>query len=749
MAYDLDGLFGPLIEPGAMALPKARAVVSFSRWPDACYVHLVGCSRTTDGAETVILDLDIEVAQRTVHPILPVERVAVTFGPEDAAYPSVFSLREDFPDVPHLNFQKRGLPKSFCLYAESYAELRLHWTAHRFVERIRAWLAKTADSTLHPDDQPLEPLLMSAYGTLVVPEALLSGDETDLKPYYLTAREPGVARSVWIVFRPPPGKTLAQPAGHVAMSFTCPPQTHGVMTVQPDRLNELDEFLRRSGFSLVAEVEKRLAEWKNSKDYAKLAQAKPFLIFNLPKRRVDGGEIERTERVAFMCACTLPVFEERISTFGATQAHSGVIHIPETIREGADIQILPFDVVSQFTPASAAMFNGIEAENRSLCLLGAGALGSQVLDNLLRAGFGRWTVIDDDKLMPHNLARHSLGGTFVGWNKAKAVATLAEQLVLEEVITPIDANLTSSIAGDSPTVKALAEATLVVDCTASIPVARRLGSRDLATRRGLSLFLNPSADALVLLAEDADQKCRLDWLEMQYYREIIGNPALEEHLRTTSRTRYSNECRSLTSQVSQDAVALFAAVGSLAVRQVVASEDARISIWSVDASMEVRKHNVTVEPLTTKRCGQWTVCTDHHLLHKVANYREMRLPSETGGVLLGSFDMERRIIYVVDTLPSPPDSLEWPTSYIRGASGLAEAVTRVERSTLANLEYIGEWHSHPDHCGVGQSELDIIAMVEITTSMAKAGLPAMMMIVGEQLHHAFYVGHGIEDGRPS
>ena len=744
MAYDLDKIFGPIIAPASATLPKARAVVWFSQWPDAYYVHPVECRRKPDGTETVVLDLDIEVAQRTVHPIRPVERVAISFKPADADYPSVVSLREDFPDVPHLFFRRRGSPKSFCLYAESYAELRLHWTAHRFVERIRAWLGKTAEGTLHPNDQPLEPLLTVAHGTLVVPAELLSGNEAGQPLYYVSARDLNEQRPVWIALRLPPGKTFKRPPTHVALAFTCPPQTHGMITEQPERLAELDEFLQRSGFSLVAEVEKLLAAWQASADFGQFVHATPFLIFSLPKRRTDTGEVERIEHVAFMCACSLLEFEERVSTFGAAQNHEGLIQIPETVRQNADIPVLPFDIALQFSRTTAALYNGIDPEDRSFCLLGAGAIGSQVLQNLLRSGFGEWTVIDNDKLMPHNLARHSLGGAFVGWNKASAIAMLAQQLVHEEVAMPINANLLSDTSEAASLTEALSEAELVVDCSASVPVARRLAIGELSARRCVSLFLNPAGDALILLAEDAQRKCRLDWLEMQYYREIVANSAFERHLRTTSRTRYSNACRSITSQVSQELVALFSAVGSRALRQLVASNDSRICVWSADDCLQVQKHEVSVEPLIIKECQEWTVCTDHHLLQKVVGYRQARLPNETGGVLLGSFDVQRRIIYVVDTLPSPPDSVEWPTAYIRGARGLAEAVREVERRSMANLEYIGEWHSHPDRCSVNQSDVDIVAMLEITAEMAKAGLPAVMMIVGENLDHQFYVGHAIE-----
>ena len=47
-----------------------------------------------------------------MYPIEPVERVAVTFLPADIVFPEVVSLRENFPQVPHLNLRDRDQPKS-------------------------------------------------------------------------------------------------------------------------------------------------------------------------------------------------------------------------------------------------------------------------------------------------------------------------------------------------------------------------------------------------------------------------------------------------------------------------------------------------------------------------------------------------------------------------------------------------------------------------------------------------------------
>ncbi len=55
----------------------------------------------------------------------------------------MLALRKDLPYVPHLNPRDEEIPRSLCLYEESFDELRLTWTPSAFVERVRWWLSET------------------------------------------------------------------------------------------------------------------------------------------------------------------------------------------------------------------------------------------------------------------------------------------------------------------------------------------------------------------------------------------------------------------------------------------------------------------------------------------------------------------------------------------------------------------------------------------------------------------------------
>jgi proteasome lid subunit RPN8/RPN11 len=122
---------------------------------------------------------------------------------------------------------------------------------------------------------------------------------------------------------------------------------------------------------------------------------------------------------------------------------------------------------------------------------------------------------------------------------------------------------------------------------------------------------------------------------------------------------------------------------------------------------------------------------DSFVLEKMATLRAAKLPDETGGVLIGTYDIQRRVVYLADVLPSPADSEEWPTLYIRGCEGLADQVGQIRRVTGHNLEYIGEWHSHPDGASLVPSDDDMMVFSWLTREMDLEGKPPLMIIAGE------------------
>ena len=70
-------------------------------------------------------------------------------------------------------------------------------------------------------------------------------------------------------------------------------------------------------------------------------------------------------------------------------------------------------------------------------MLGVGALGSMTLLNLVRKGYGCWSIIDDDLMMPHNGARHALPAISSGAPKVAGLKQLTEALYEDTAVANI------------------------------------------------------------------------------------------------------------------------------------------------------------------------------------------------------------------------------------------------------------------------------------------------------------------------
>lgn len=241
-----------------------------------------------------------------------------------------------------------------------------------------------------------------------------------------------------------------------------------------------------------------------------------------------------------------------------------------------------------------------------------------------------------------------------------------------------------------------------------------------------------------LHVEDTERSVTLDSLEMQFYREVAVNADFENFLeQPTGTVRSGQSCRDVTARIPQDLVALYAAIGSRAIKEALASDQARLLIWreggeaAGEQSIVASRSSVYPRPVSRHAVGDWTVSTDKGLIEKLAQLRDERLPNETGGVLIGNVDLARKLVHVVECLPSPSDSEEYPAMYIRGSEGLEERVKRISGATAGMLSYVGEWHSHPNGATVDPSVDDNKVLQWVRLHMATEGLPGLIAIAGD------------------
>jgi proteasome lid subunit RPN8/RPN11 len=359
----------------------------------------------------------------------------------------------------------------------------------------------------------------------------------------------------------------------------------------------------------------------------------------------------------------------------------------------------------------------------------------------------RYAIVDDDELLPHNIARHALHSAYVGHPKTTGLVHYLDQLY-DTGAKGIVANVLKPAEQTELLASAFERAEVILDVSASVTVARYIALDVASSARRVSVFLNPTGTDVVVFAEDTRRTLKLDDLESQYYRAVNTSLQLQGHLETNDgRLRYGRSCRDISTSMSTYLVSSLASLASEAIRRALRTPDASIKILRSNRdTLAVVSCDVPVNRVFKEHIGDWTLILDAELLEKLHGLRSAKLPNETGGVLLGVYDLDRKTIYIVDTISSPPDSEEWPTLYIRGSEGLLEQVQSVAKRTGSQLEYVGEWHSHPDNCATRPSPDDLQVFAWLTEHMATAGLPALMAIVGEQSSSSWYIGQMLETG---
>lgn len=688
----------------------------------------LSASRSSDG-DLFELELDIDLPQRPVHDIRKMERVRVRM-PADDSMPEVFALRKKFPPLPHTMVNGSPYPRQLCVYERPWAEERTNWSPRSFVERIRGWFSGTANGTLHPDDQPLEPVLPNSPLRIVLPEIpLVHGKLCRVERLFVVMRGQGY----FAAFRNRPAglppKTLPIPV----LVVRGPTVNHGIMHQFPANLAELEMLLVNLGGSLVSAIASELGPIRGEL----LAQPKLplFLVIELPKTRHVGGHVEDVEYRAFCIEGKLD------DLFGADTVlvKEEALFIPKKSERLVNhdrlksTQLHPLSVRWHLTRELAARANGHAASSLKIVSIGGGALGAQLANNLYRGGFGEWTIIDDDDLEPHNPARHLLGSAAVGFAKAEAVA---HELggVFPDSVPPRSVVCNYLAPGEraSDLVGALKDAELILDLSASVTVERRLARDDRTKARRISAFLNQRGDESVLLIEDRERRTHLFWLEALYYRAVATESALRGHFDDAGSVahRYGNGCREISTVVPQDGVALHAGLLSHGIRKRACVTEASIVVhrWNRHTNAVATVEIPVTTPAMIPASG-WEILVCANVVHGLRKLRAANLPRETGGILTGTIDRASRTIAMTGFMPAPPDSEAWPTSFIRGSNGLTAEVNRLNKRSLGNLVYVGEWHSHPDGCNSMPSAVDAVAVGLSSKNMRADDLPTVMLIV--------------------
>ena len=182
---------------------------------------------------------------------------------------------------------------------------------------------------------------------------------------------------------------------------------------------------------------------------------------------------------------------------------------------------------------------------------------------------------------------------------------------------------------------------------------------------------------------------------------------------------------------------LLSALGARGIVEALKSDEAALRIWKVADSGAVQLIERRAAATHRLTLAGWSITYDDDLLLELARLRDSRLPRETGGVLRGIADMSRKSVHVAHALPEPEDSRGSPEGFERGVVGLKAAVNHAVETSLHQLTYVGEWHSHPRKSSPLPSSIDLAQIIWLGRELEHEGLPGLMAIAADDGTFAF------------
>lgn len=680
--------------------------------------------------EAAVLDIEVELPQKPPIAIRHIERVCVVFSVDPAVKPIVLCLRKDFPITLHQNMVIMGSPKSLCLFEESYAEVISRITPQMMLQRITDWFARAALDELHLDSQVIEPLLLTQNRIIFDPSIFtLSNDSLQNLVIVRYSENPLLLRAFAVNALPRDDKVFFL----IAISAT--PHHSRRIEDNPSNLEQLVDLLRGLQVDPEQIMRTYIKDILDRPNHEQDLKRHVIILISLPRLRKDDGPVEGEEYWAFLLVSPVEDLAARLGIADKANGRMGRLLGPP-ISKGLDsIGVLPLKPTIALNNTFAQVVSGISLPEQRIVAIGAGALGSQVILNLARQGFGKWHIVDPDFVLPHNLARHALFSGHLGLNKAAALSAEINGILNSGEISvpyPIDF-LQDAHDGLTPLVKeAMSKSDLIIDFSTSRAVTRFLSVSEDKGRK-VCVFISASGRHLVILVEGDDKSINLEDLNYQLAAEITGRPEFETMYSVNPEfATFTGSCRDVAVKLPQDTVGAFAGIAAGFIKSLLSHARPQVAVWEQDLeSLSYSKHVLPTSNIRCYEAGEWIVRISERAICDMKEYRVSHLPNETGGVLLGAFDTARKIIYIVRVIPSPIDSVEWPTSYIRGVSGLRKSVEEDRKITRNELDYVGEWHSHPEGIDTAPSRLDLQAHTILTELMSMDGLPSLMLIVGE------------------
>ena len=660
-------------------------------------------------------EVHVDLPSRPIEKNIKDQEPVILFFPLGAAFDlQVYSGRTDFPVLPHaMRWKKDGLAE-LCLFRTSLSD----WLAGKSFEdimyRIRHWMADAAAGLLIKSDDPYEPLWVPMNGNIV---------EMDIDA---AKRKPASWQSTAHLHKAGGNHyyRIGEKGGAVsAKIFYCSKIQIEPWSIMPQFVSDVEAMFSSVGFDICSEIQSA-----NSKpDLSRF-----FLVLGVKRSKEVLGRENSDEWIAFL-------FQRRKSKkgvlVGARKKDKCKGLTDDDIWE---VKCVP--VRSVFTPQLAQRTSGWNHKTTQVmhvAIIGAGALGSKVSMNLARSGLTNLTIIDNDIMMPHNLARHDLDGDAIGHAKADKLEKRINSMYFGKAIA-------SSFCKDvlihqRELCEKLASCKLVIDLSASKSVQSVLSN--LRRERKIpcpiiTAFLGDSGKLTFLFIDGKNSNFTADVLEAELISKHKELSCVQQWLGSSEDIlQAGGGCRLMTTIVPDSLITHSAGWISHNIASLLNSnpswpDQGAIGILEVtqqDQLLSTSSKWFRVDLPQWFSSEGWKICLPKRIQDWIGLKCNKAGTNETCGVFLGIMDRWAKIVFITNAWDGPDDSTGSSAECKRGRKKLRRKLKDNLRESGYVEWYAGEWHSHPNG-SILASRTDIRTSKEIASRLKEFGIPAVLLI---------------------
>ena len=347
---------------------------------------------------------------------------------------------------------------------------------------------------------------------------------------------------------------------------------------------------------------------------------------------------------------------------------------------------------------------------KTVALIGLGALGSRVAELLAQAGVGNFRLCDGDRLATGNVARHVGGLTEFGAPKVQVVITRLLEINPYLKFEKQDIIAGSAVSSLDRLSVFLQGADLTISTTADESVESVINQIAVLHRRtvlyGRSLKRGSFGRVfLVRPGQDACKMCLASYA--QTGRAGIETPAGWIDVPEGEDEALLHECGRPVIPASAADLAFTASLIARVALDILEGRQGPENHWlwhrfaetEIDSRLEREWSTFSARLPQAYNCH---VCQEPDVVEvilpesvraEIIALTEASPESETGGVLIGYVDKERRAVVVKATEPGPK-SIQTRYRFERDVEYVQQALDQAGKELGNQGLYIGEWHSH-------------------------------------------------------